>query len=99
MNNLQSHELKGRTPMTKMTKLLRDGDELSLAALQKIIGYFERLNSPIYLGCIAVEIGYSLSQTQAMIDHLEQLGTVRQLSSDEKRGKYDLRGNIYIMLK
>lgn len=49
------------------------------------------------MGIISLEIHYNLGQTQAMLDHLEELKIVRQLTVEEKRGKFDVRGNIYVL--
>lgn len=81
------------------TKQFTDTDRPPQAALSKIFNYFQRVGRPIYMGWISLEIGYSLSQTQAMLDYLEERGFVRQITDDEKRGRFDVRGHIYAVVR
>lgn len=70
-----------------------------MAALEKIIRYFHRMNSPLYLGYISIEIGHSIEQTQEMVDNLIEAGVIRALSIDEKRQKnIDEDANIYSLV-
>lgn len=80
-----------------MSKWFKDGNGPPQVALERILGYFRRVGSPLYMGFISLEIRYSLAQTQAMLDHLEEMKLVRPLTDDEKRGKFDVRGNIYVL--
>jgi len=68
----------------------------SPAALEKIMRYLNRVDRPTYMGFIALEIGYSLAQTLAMMQELEEAGQVRLLTvEDLKRLKLDERANIW----
>lgn len=51
----------------------------------RIISYFERIRRPAYLGALSLEVGYSLSQTAAMLDTMEDVGEVYRLDEDELR--------------
>jgi len=69
------------------------------SALEKIIRYFHRMNSPLYLGYISIEIGHSIEETQEMIDDLVVSGVIRALSIDEKRQKNIAEdANIYSLV-
>lgn len=80
-----------------MSKWFKDGNGPPQAALERISSLFKRVGTPLYMGIISLEIHYNLGQTQAMLDHLEELKIVRQLTVEEKRGKFDVRGNIYVL--
>ena len=80
-----------------MSKWFKDGNGPPQAALERISSLFKRVGTPLYMGIISLEIHYSLAQTQAIMDHLEERGIVRQLTDDEKRGKFDVRGIIYVL--
>lgn len=81
------------------TKWFNGGLDLPPKVLEKIVGYFNRMSRPIYLGYVATEIGYSLAQTQAMVDSLVELGTLRAMTDEEKVSmKFDVRGNIYVLV-
>jgi hypothetical protein len=84
----------------KPTKWFRDGDGYPQTALERILGCLKRVDSPIYMGHISVEIGFSLAQTQAMLEHLEEKGLVRNLTVDElKQQRFDVRANIWVLVK
>ena len=53
-------------------------------ALEKIISCFNRSYHPIYLGPVAVEVGWSLAQTQEMFDVLVERGSIHALTNEEK---------------
>lgn len=82
------------------TKWFNNGKELPRAALQKIVGYFHRVDRPLYMGYVSLEIGYSLDQTEAMLVALSDVGIVRQLSVDElKAMKVDVRANMWVLVE
>ncbi len=73
---------------------------LTLVVAQKIVGYFHRVASPIYTGYVASEIGYSLDQTQLMLEALSKADVVRQLTIEEKKLKQiDPRGNVWVLVE
>lgn len=63
----------------------KTGKQPSPAALEKILGYLDRGYSPALVGFIALEIGYSLAQTETMLDILEDRGLVRKVPVAELR--------------
>jgi hypothetical protein len=69
------------------------------AVLQKILAYFHRVNRPVYLGFVAIEIGYGLDKTQAMCEALRDAGALRQMTTEEKRSQQiDVRGNLWVLI-
>lgn len=65
------------------------------AALEKIVRYFHRLDSPLYTGYVSIEIGYSIKQTEEMIDHLIESGVLKRLTDDEKKmNNIDVCGSV-----
>jgi len=68
-----------------MSSWLRDGTAPPPRALEIIIGHFDRVACPTYLGAISLEVGWSLARTQEMVTVLVHQGLVRELSIDEKR--------------
>lgn len=82
-----------------MTLYFKGGWEPTQAAIQKILAYFHRLDRPVYLGFIAMEVGYSLDQTQSMCETLRDAGVLRQLTTEEKLSKQiDVRGNVWVLI-
>ena len=53
--------------------------------IDRIISYMYRFSRPVYVGFIALEIGYSLARTQVMMDDLVLEGRVRAFTVDEKK--------------
>lgn len=83
-----------------MTRWFKDGREPPQAALEKIVSYFHRVDRPVYLGVLALEIRYSLDQTQAMFEALHDAGVLRPLSVEEKRARQlDERGNVWVLVE
>lgn len=81
-----------------MMKLFSGGRELPQVALEKIVGYFRRLDCPLYLGYVAVEVGYSLLQAQVMCEALAEAGVIRELTPAEKRAQeIDPQDVIYVL--
>lgn len=86
--------------LQQMTKWFNEKNEPPQAALEKIVGYFHRVDRPVYLGVIALEIRYSLDQTLAMFEALHDAGVIRPLSDDEKRKfQIDIRGNVWTLVE
>lgn len=67
------------------TRWISGGRRPSRAVLDRIVGYFHRVARPVYLGHAAVEVGYSLNQTQAMFEALQEAGVLKPLTDAEKR--------------
>lgn len=57
--------------------------EPSNIVLRKIVVYFRKTERPLFLGQIALEIGYSLEQTEYFLESLASMGLVQQLSAPE----------------
>lgn len=70
-----------------MKKVFPDGSKPRQQVLDLIVSYMQRINHPLYLGYISLEIGYSLAQTQAMIDMLVKQEIIRHLSEKELKEK------------
>lgn len=85
--------------LEQMTKWFRDAKEPPQAALEKIVGYFHRVDRPVYLGFVALEIKYSLEQTRAMFEALHDAGVLRPLTVEEKRRhRIDERGDVWVLV-
>lgn len=85
--------------LEQMTKWFKDAKEPPQKALQKIVSYFHRVDRPVYLGYVSVEVGYSLAQTEDMLHALEDAGVVRQLTAQEKvELQIDSRANIWVLV-
>jgi hypothetical protein len=78
------------------TPFYRDGQRPPQKALEIIVGYMNRVNHPVYLGYVALEIGYSLARTEEMLALLEDQGVVHRLEHAELRAS-GFRGdaNVY----
>ena len=63
----------------------RDGRLPPQKALGIITSYMWRMSTPVYLGILSVEVGWSLARTQEMMDHLQDEGTVRRLDEGQLR--------------
>lgn len=86
--------------LAQMSKWFSGGREPPRVALEKIVGYFHRVDRPVFLGYVALEVGYSLDQTQSMLDALGEAGVVRPLTDEEKRSrKIDVRGNLWVLVE
>lgn len=86
--------------LEQMTKWFNGGKEPPQAALEKIVSYFHRVDRPVYLGVLALEIRYSIEQTQAMFEALHDAGVLRPLTPEEKQARQlDVRGNVWILVE
>lgn len=86
--------------LEQMTRWFKDRKEPPQRALEKIVGYFHRVDRPVYLGYVALEIGYSLDQTQAMCEALHDAGVLRPLTTEEKQSlQIDVRGNLWVLVE
>ena len=91
-----SEALRG---LEQMTRWFKDRKEPPQRALEKIVGYFHRVDRPVYLGVVACEIGYSLDQTQSMFEALHDAGVLRPLTTEEKQSRQiDVRGNLWVLI-
>jgi hypothetical protein len=73
--------------------------KLSPVTAQKIVSYFHRVDRPVYLGFVALEIRYSLEQTRAMFEVLHDVGVLRPLTVEEKRAQHiDERGEVWVLV-
>lgn len=82
-----------------MTKRSNNGREPPPVALEKIIACFHRVARPVYLGALALEVGYGLNQTHAMLETLHESGLVRPLTEAEKRSlDIDPRGYVWTLV-
>lgn len=61
----------------------RDGRLPPQKALEIIVCYMKRMITPVYLGILSVEVGWSLARTQEMMERLEDARCVHRL--DETR--------------
>lgn len=83
-----------------MAPVFRDGSKLPQKALDLIVRRFHMVAKPMYLGEVSMVVSWSLSRTQEMLDELERLGTVRQLSLEEKlKGRFVADGNVYCLVE
>ncbi len=63
---------------------------------RKILYYMSRVHQPVYLGFIALDIGYSLRQTEAWVETLVEQGKVRRLTPNQLvQYGFDDRGVVY----
>lgn len=82
-----------------MASLFRDGQRPPQKVLEIIMGCFRRYSSPLYLGIVSVEIGWSLARTQEMFDELIEQGLIRHATLDEKTAKKMYHdANVYVLL-
>jgi hypothetical protein len=50
----------------------------------RIVAYMRRMEKPVYMGSIAIEIGYGLNRTQHFIDNLVDENIIREVTLKEK---------------
>lgn len=63
-----------------------------------IVGYMHRISRPAYVGIVSAYINWSIERTEELFDELEQKGTVRLLTDDEKKSmKMDIRAKLYVL--
>jgi len=82
--------------LAKMTKLFSEGRRPPRAALDRIVSFFHKRETPVFLGQVALDIGYSLDQTEAMLEALIDVGIVRRLTLDEKKKIHDMHPNAMV---
>jgi len=71
-------------PPTSAPKWLKGVTEPPpLKALDRIIAYLVRMDRPMYIGNIAVDVRYSIRQTREMLEFLHDSNRVRRLNVDE----------------
>lgn len=76
-----------------------DSNACPKGALEIIIGCMNRATGPVYLGTLALEVGYNLPRTAAMLDVLERCGAVHKLSEEELNVKNLRAGsNMYMLV-
>ena len=69
-------------------------------ALEKIVSCFHRSNKALYLGQVALEIGWSLERTQQMIELLVEDNVLRPATEDEKqRVNLSSHAVIYVLVE
>ena len=84
--------------LTKMTKLFSESRLPPQAALDKIVNYFHRLEKPVFIGQVALYVGYSIEQTEAMLAALIDVGVIRIMTRDEKNVQgMDPRACVYTL--
>ena len=67
---------------------------------RKILYYMGRMHRPVFLGFIALDIGYSLRQTEAWVEMMAEQGQVRRLGViDLRRLGHDDRAVVYELVK
>jgi hypothetical protein len=50
---------------------------------ERILRYFNMVDHPVFLGHVAVEIGYSLARTEEFVNKLVDKGVLRHASREE----------------
>lgn len=68
-----------------VTRWFNNGTNIPQHAIDRIINHLTRVRRHECLGVLAIEVGYSLSQTIAIVQHMCSAGLLRQLTDDEKR--------------
>lgn len=72
--------------------------KLHSKTIDRIVSYFHKVDRPVLLGTISLEFKFNLSQTKIFLDHLEDVGVIRQASEDEKKEKaIDKRCHAYVL--
>ncbi len=68
----------------------------SQVTLDLIVSYLDRVSGSAYVGYIALDIGYSLRQTEEWVEVLVDVGKVRKLSKkDLRKRQLDEIGIVY----
>jgi hypothetical protein len=82
-----------------MSSLFSDGRQLPEKALRIIEGMFHRVNHPLFLGVLALEVRWNLQRTQEMLDVLEGRGVIRPATPDEKQ-EHGLQpdAHVYVLI-
>lgn len=79
---------------------LRASHRAPQKVLEMIVGFIERVDRPVYLGHVSLEVGWSLERTQEMMDLLEEKGVVRKLTLEEKSAQhYPSVAHLYVLIK
>ena len=63
--------------------MAQNGQRPPQKALEIIVSYMNKVTHPLYLGYLALEVGYSLARTEEMLQHLEEQGIVHRLKHYE----------------
>lgn len=51
------------------------------------MSHFHRVATPVYVGILSLEIGWSLARTEEMLQHLQEQKLLRPMTSEEKKSK------------
>jgi hypothetical protein len=82
-----------------MASLFKDGQKPPQKTLEMIVDYMRKVDHPVYMGYISLEVRCSLSRTQEMLEFLQDKGVVRQLNEDEKRAQgFRSDANIWMLV-
>jgi hypothetical protein len=82
-----------------MATLFRNGQVPSQAVLEIIVAYMKRVNGPVYMGFVSLEVGWSLARTQEMLDLLEERGVIKRMSDEEKSAvSIPQCANVYVLV-
>jgi hypothetical protein len=82
-----------------MTTWFKDGKQLPERSLEIIESMFHRVNHPLFLGIVALEVRWNLQRTQEMFDVLEDRGVIRPATAEEKKQHgLAIDAHIYVLV-